>query len=224
MVPDIAFDRTLEHGRCVGVRIPGAPADLEALIAGALAPTEQVRASALPPPRRRTWAGGRAALREARVRAGLPVDAVESDDRGAPILPPGVAASITHKDTLAAALVALEPRARIGVDLEIDAERPQDIARRVLTAGEMAEIAHLGGPARGREVLLRFSAKEAIYKALDPFVRRYVGFEEMEVSPREDGTALVTPRLPPSEGPFVIDVRWLRFDGIVLTTARIERA
>lgn len=224
MVPDIAFDRTLEHGRCVGVRIPGVPADLEALIAGALAPAEQTRANALPPLRRRTWAGGRAALREARMRAGLPVDAVETDDRGAPILPPGVVASITHKETLAAALVALEPRARIGVDLELDVARPQDIARRVLTAGEMAEIAHLDGPARAHEVLLRFSAKEAIYKALDPFVRRYVGFDEMAVSPREDGTALVTPRLPSTEGPFVIDVRWLRFDGIVLTTARVERA
>jgi enterobactin synthetase component D len=223
MTPDVAFDRTLEHGRCIGVRIPEAEADLEALVA-ALAPAEQSRAAGLALLRRRTFVGGRLALREALRRSGMPLDAVESDDRGAPVQPPGVAASITHKEKLAAALVAFESHARVGVDLEMDVPRSQDIARRVLTAGELAEVAHLAGPLRAREVLLRFSAKEAIYKALDPFVRRYVGFEEMAVCPRDDGTALVTPGLPASEGPFAIEVRWLRFDGIVLTTARVERA
>jgi enterobactin synthetase component D len=224
MTPDVAFDLTLEHGRCIGLRIPEAEADLAALAALALAPSEQARASGFPLPRRRTWVGGRAALRETGSRAGLTLGSVGTDDRGAPVLPPGVAASVTHKEKLAAALVAFETRARVGVDLEIDIARAQDIGRRVLTAGELAEIAHLEGPERAREVLLRFSAKEAIYKALDPFVRRYVGFEEMAVSPREDGTALVTPLLKAGEGPFVIEARWLRFDGIVLTTARVERA
>jgi hypothetical protein len=54
-------------------------------------------------------------------------------------------------------------------------------------------------------------------------VRRYVGFKEMSVSPRPGGGALVTPHLREGEGPFAIDARWLRFDGIVLTTARIVR-
>jgi 4'-phosphopantetheinyl transferase EntD len=92
-----------------------------------------------------------------------------------------------------------------------------------LTGRELAEIAHLSGEERGREVLLRFSAKEAVYKAIDPFVRRYVGFLEVEVSPRPDGSAAFASLLPIGEGPFVVDVRWRRFDGVVLTTARVER-
>ena len=119
------------------------------------------------------------------------------------------------------ALVAPRGRARMGVDVEIDVARSHDIARRVLTPGEIAELAHLDASDRAREVLLRFSAKEAVYKALDPFVRRYVGFSEVAVSPRPDGTAIVTAGLPDGEGPFLIEVRWRRFDGIVLTTARV---
>ena len=51
----------------------------------------------------------------------------------------------------------------------------------MLTEAEQAEIASLAERDRAREVTVRFSAKEAIYKAIDPFVRRYVGFQEVEV-------------------------------------------
>jgi enterobactin synthetase component D len=221
---DLAFDLELAHGRCVGVRIPEAGAALDALAEAALWPEERARAAALPVPRRRTWIGGRVAMREALVRLGEAPAPVPTDDRGAPVLPPGIAGSITHKEGLAAALVARESTARVGVDVELDVVRSQDIASRILTPAERAETAHLDASDRAREVLLRFSAKEAIYKALDPFVRRYVGFGEVAVSPRGDGTAAVTPGLRAGEGPFVIEVRWLRFEGIVLTTARVTLA
>jgi enterobactin synthetase component D len=220
---DIAFDLTLEHGACVGVRIPQGPA-LDALAEAVLSPEERARAAEMPALRRRTWVGGRAAIREALARAGVAPVAVTSDARGAPVLPAGVAGSITHKEGLAAALVARESSARVGVDVELDIVRAQDIASRVLTLDEIIEVAQLDASARAREVLLRFSAKEAVYKALDPFVHRYVGFREVAVSPLGDGTARVTAGLPGHEGRFAIEVRWRRFDGIVLTTARVERA
>jgi 4'-phosphopantetheinyl transferase EntD len=162
-------------------------------------------------------------MREALARVGLTQVEVPRDDRGAPVLPAGIAGSITHKEGLAAALAARESRARIGVDVELDAPRLLDIASRVLTPSELAEIAHLDATERAREVLLRFSAKEAIYKGLDPFVRRYVGFHEVAVSPLPDGRARVTSELRDDEGPFDVEVRWRRFDGIVLTTARVVR-
>ena len=102
--------------------------------------------------------------------------------------------------------------------------RSLDIASRVLRDAERDELAGLDETDRAREVLLRFSAKEAIYKALDPFVRRYVDFKEMSVSPGPDGAAVVTPYLREGEGPFAIEVRWRRFDGFILTSARVERA
>lgn len=218
---EIVFDRTFEHGRCVAVRIPGAESAVDALAEMSLAPAERRRAMSLPPLRRRTWVGGRAAMREALDRLHLPLPEIPTDDRGAPILASGVAGSISHKENLAVALVALEPYAKIGVDIEMDVPRSQDISSRVLTDDEIAELASLDPASLGREVLLRFSAKEAIYKALDPFVRRYVGFKEVGVSTRPDGTARVSTQLERVEGPFAIDVRWLRFDGIVLTTARV---
>jgi len=97
-----------------------------------------------------------------------------------------------------------------------------DIARKVLTDDERAELDTLSEPERMAEVRLRFSAKEAIYKALDPFVRRYVGFHEVSVRPLPDGTSQVRAHLPPTEGPFDVEVRWLRRDGLVLTTARVS--
>jgi 4'-phosphopantetheinyl transferase EntD len=138
------------------------------------------------------------------------------------MLPPGIAGSISHKETLAAGLVAHEPRARIGVDLELDVERSTDVSSRVLADDELSELADLEKRVRAREVLVRFSAKEAIYKALDPFVHRYVGFKEVSVSTRGDGSARVVWRLHDGEGPFAIDVHWKRFEGIVLSTARVE--
>jgi 4'-phosphopantetheinyl transferase EntD len=95
-----------------------------------------------------------------------------------------------------------------------------DIASHVLAEDEFPELSALTGEERAREVLLRFSAKEAIYKALDPYVRRYVAFHEVSVTPHEDGTASVRQRL--SEGRFAVEVTWRRMDDVVLTTARVH--
>lgn len=226
MVLDVAFDLELEHGPCVGIRIPE---DEEAisLLAAILAPEEAEFARGLPPLRRRSWVGGRAALRAALARAGFEVAApVLSDDRGAPALPSGISGSVTHKESIAAALVARTTGTgfRVGVDVEHDVAGKQDIASRVLADDEVAQLAAHDVPSRAREVLLRFSAKEAIYKAIDPFVRRYVGFKEVSVTIHDGGGASVTAALRDGEGPFAIEVRWRRFDGLVLTNARVERA
>jgi len=217
------FELELPHGRVVALAIPD-EVHLERL-AAKLAPDELDLASTWAPARRRTWIAGRAALRTALLQAGLPAPAVLSDDRGAPVLPTGVVASVSHKEHVAVALVARAEAgssARIGIDVELDVPLRIDIARKVLTDDERAELATLPEPERMAEVRLRFSAKEAIYKALDPFVRRYVGFHEVSLRPRHDGTWLVRMHLPPAEGAFDVEVRWLRRDGLVLTTARVS--
>jgi 4'-phosphopantetheinyl transferase EntD len=223
VIPDVTFDLELAHGRCVGVRLPEALGVVEALAEGALLSEERAYAATLGGVRRRTWMGGRIALRQALAREGIAAPPVLADGRGAPALPPGVAGSISHKEDMAVALVAREPRAKLGVDIESDAPRKLDISRKVLTDEELAEVAKLGSTERAREVLLRFSAKEAIYKALDPFVQRYVAFREVALTPRADGTAVVTSRLPAAEGSFVMDVSWMRRDGAIVTTARVEK-
>jgi 4'-phosphopantetheinyl transferase EntD len=224
MEPSVAFELRLEHGLCVGVRLPEARESDYPPAARLLASEELSLAAAMSPVRRRTWLGGRVAMRLALARTGIDAAPVLSDDRGAPVLPSGLAGSISHKEAIAVALVAHETEARLGVDVEADGARSLDISRKVLHPEELPELAAHAGADRDREVLLRFSAKEAVYKAIDPFVRRYVGFKEVCVSPRADGTAEVRDHLGADAGRFSIEVRWRRLPGLILTTARVQPA
>ena len=197
----------LPHGACVIVELDDADAAL-----AHLAPAEQRRAAELAPVRRRDFIAGRTALRLA--LAADPADpgrdaAILSDERGAPVLPPGWVGSLSHKGGLAAALVAPAGAGHVGIDLERAAPPRADIARRILTEREQAALAD-----RGAGVTLRFAIKEAIYKALDPYVRRYVGFTEVELA-LTGGAALVTTALP-----FAIEASWREHDGHWLATAR----
>ena len=220
---DVAFDLTLEHGRCVGVKIPTDDGALDAFAEATLLPEERAFAANLFIVRRRSWIGGRAAMRRALVLAGIEAPPILPDARGAPGLPPGIAGSISHKERVAVALVAREKEMRVGVDVEADEPGTVDISSKVIADDELAGLAPLDPRERAREVLLRFSAKEAIYKALDPFVHRFVNFKEVSVETHPDGRADIRLHLDKSEGPFEVDVRWRRFDALVLTTARVGR-
>jgi 4'-phosphopantetheinyl transferase EntD len=222
---DALFDMALGHGRCVAVALPAGDEAVAAMAAEALLPEERAVAAALASSRRRGWVGGRAAMREALARLGKTAGPILADERGAPRLPEGLTGSISHKEQLAVALVAEAgaERARVGVDVEIERPLLHDIAPRVLRPEELTELEGLAPAARATAVLLRFSAKEAVYKALDPFVRRYVGFLEVAVSLRGDGTGEVTPYLRSGEEPFAFEVRWTTRDGLLLTTARVTR-
>lgn len=155
--------------------------------------------------RRATWLGGRRALRQALSRAGAPCGAVLSDERGAPILPAQVMGSIAHKETIAVALAdkragegTVEWR---GVDVEYDEPLRVDISRRVLRDSELETLAKLESPVRDRFVRVSFAIKEAIYKAIDPMCRRYVGFREVALelpSDLEGGPATVQLFLSPA--------------------------
>ena len=81
-----------------------------------------------------------------------------------------------------------------GLDLEARAPRPIDIARRVMTAREAAAVAALDDDARRRLVVRTFAIKEAVYKAIDPHLGRYVGFHEVALrDPRADAAIVEVP-------------------------------
>lgn len=136
---------------------------------------------------------------------------IPRDDRGAPVMPAGWLGSASNKAGHAAALVARDDGsgARIGVDLEHAREPRQPIERRILTPREAAAITDR------RDITRAFAIKEAIYKALDPFVRRYVGFCEVEV---DLATGQVTTPLP-----FRIDAWSCEHAGFFVATARAYR-
>jgi 4'-phosphopantetheinyl transferase EntD len=144
--------------------------------------------------------------------AGLHVP-VLADERGAPILPAGVTGSISHKGDVAAAIGGAAAGGFLGIDIERAAAPRLDIAQRILTERERALLPR--DPAeRGRAVTLRFAVKEAIYKAVHPVLRRYVGFTEVELDETGD-TFAVSSALP-----LVIDVAWTEHQGLWLATAR----
>ena len=153
-----------------------------------LHPDEVAYAAALPPARRAEWLAGRRALRSLAFdlrEQTLP--AVLVDPRGAPLLPPGVAASISHKRSMAGALLGHAPDAWVGLDLEDDAPTRSDLRARVLSGAERTALAGFDDVAHRHEQRRRFAVKEAIYKAVAPVVRRYVGFAEVTLLAADDG-------------------------------------
>jgi 4'-phosphopantetheinyl transferase EntD len=195
------------HGRCLIVELD----DDESALLG----PEVALAAALPPPRRRELVAGRIALRTLLgelAPAAAPAPIVP-DDRGAPQLPAGWVGSISHKAGFAAALVAPAGDGFIGVDLELAVPPRQPIERRILTPRELARIRE------GRDVTLHFAIKEAIYKAIDPIVRRYVGFTEVELDIAADGTCSVHV-IDAARLPVTVEAWWQERDGHWLATAR----
>jgi enterobactin synthetase component D len=237
MLADVAFRIDLPHGRCVGVRIPasGEEDSLLALALGlaSLADEERAHLEALPPARKTSWLAGRIALHEALRDLKLDHSPILSNTRGAPDLPDDVTGSISHKRTLAVALAARRCDGLcVGVDIEPAPGLPPapsesrwedrpDISSRVMTPAELARLAALPVPQRRREVILYFSIKEAIYKALNPALGRYVSFQEATICPAPDGSVTVTLELSKREGPFRVEARWLEIAGHLLTTAAV---
>jgi 4'-phosphopantetheinyl transferase EntD len=181
---NLAFTLALPHGTCVGVAIPAA---LTPELRAGLHPDERRHADALGPGRQPPFAAGRVALRAAIAAAGLATGDRPCLPRadGAPDLPAGVLASISHKRHLAIALAApapADPLAGLGVDLEDDRPPRIDIGRRVLTDGERARLDGLPPAERDRRLIQHFSLKEAFYKAVNGFGLAAVSFRNVEVA------------------------------------------
>jgi 4'-phosphopantetheinyl transferase EntD len=134
---------------------------------------------------------------------GLPVVPLLNRKDRSPIWPPQVIGTLTHTAGWCGVAVAL-PQNNC-VSLGLDAERAYDmnveVARRVLTAAEFERLQVLALPEFQAAATLSFSAKEAVYKCLWPFVQRYVAFEEVEIDADlhaeagEFGIRLVSPAL-----------------------------
>lgn len=135
------------------------------------------------PKRRSEFLAGRVCARRALDRLGAAPATVAIGRDREPLWPPGVAASITHAGDRALCLAASDADTLgLGVDIErpLDAVRAAEIRGLVVAADEQARIADgFADPAAG--LAATFSAKESLYKALFPQVRRLFGFEAMRL-------------------------------------------
>jgi enterobactin synthetase component D len=218
-----AFVAALPHGMVAGVHIPDSADPVPEDVLDLLPPTERALAVTLGGYRQTQFVGGRLAFNEAFAELGARRAPILPDVHGAPALPRGLVGSVSHKRDLAVALLA-RGGPGLGVDLEeTDRERP-GVATRVLRAEELAEIDQLAPDRRWTETALRFSIKEAVYKALHPFLHRYIGFGEVAIRTTPEGIDQVIPYLQADEGPFVFDARHTWVDSRVLTSVRVRPA
>lgn len=215
---------SLPHGELVTVVLPQAGDAIAWAGLSLLHAEEREFAETLPPLRRVTWVGGRIALRRALAIVGVESGPIRSTARGAPILPNGVLGSISHKNQLAAAIVAPSDAGTLGLDLELAEPARPKIARLVLTPEERRVVDALPEPDRWPAIITRFSVKECIFKALDPYAQRYIGFHEASVDVHDDGSTTIALSLKYGEGPFALEGQWLRRDGWIVTTVRAHLA
>ena len=150
------------------------------------------------PRRRRDFAMGRACARAAVARLqGLEEfrePLLRSRGR-APRWPAGVVGTITHTAGMAAAAAAhAEAYLGIGLDLERLPRVSPRLMRRVCRPEERAVLESLNETTGRRALGAIFSAKESIFKALNPATGVFLGFQdaELEALPVAEG----------NEGPF----------------------
>lgn len=215
---ELAWVRRVRFGALAAVHLPPGrePRPVPPAVLSRLAPEEAALAAQERGRRQLEFAGGRLAARAAAELLGVAWGPLlKGEGERNPVAPAGLTASITHKDTLALALVAPEADGLVGVDLEGDGRQRLAIASRVCRPEELEACAHLPDAARWNEVLARFALKEALYKAAWPRVRHFFGFHAARVELRP--ALQVTLELPPEDPRLSVeaDLEWLSPEQVV---------
>ena len=220
----VAFHHGTPHGVVAAVHIPDSPEPVPEETLKQILPQEAEHARSLKGFRQVQFVGGRMAVREASRVLSFSPPPVLTDARGAPTFPETHCVSVSHKRTLALAMVSHRSGYCLGVDLEDYGPPRLGIAEKVLRPEELIAVRELSADRQWPAILLRFSIKEAIYKALDPYVRRYVGFHEVRVEPTLEGTAGVHFFLANDEGEFHADARYIWLERRLVTSVRIWKS
>jgi enterobactin synthetase component D len=216
------FHLALPHGILVGVRLPAGDDPVSPDVIKRLHPKERAKAGELNGVRAVQWVGGRLALQLALKRLRSRRAPFLAKASGAVQAPKGLYASVSHKRDLAVGLVGPSSAGTVGVDLECLAPDRSHLAERILTPAEIERWRHLPASRRWPVLLLHFSIKESIYKALHPHVQRYVGFQEAELDIGPNGSAEVALRLEGGEGPFELEAHYHWLADHLLTTVRLR--
>ncbi len=175
--------------------------------------------------RRRRFETGRACAAEALELLGFEATGVGRGRRGEPCWPPGAVGSISHGGPMVVAVAArAEVVSALGVDIEpLRALRPGTV-RRICTGPELREA-----DGDTTQVLLRFSAKESLYKTAFAAVGRGPLRRDVEVgvlgerlqfrpaTARGREVLAVLGALGPLEG------RWCQVEGLVATGVAAPR-
>lgn len=172
--------------------------------------------------RRAEFATARDCARRALRALGAADGAILRGPKREPLWPAGIVGSITHCTGYRAAAVAFTADVlTIGIDAEPHAAIPERVARRVLVDAERDWIATAAPGVHWSRLI--FSAKESVYKAWFPLVRRWLGFEDAAVAIDPDAGSFHARLLidPPDGVPAEYHGRFLIEDGLMLTAIAV---
>ncbi|WP_031100256.1 4'-phosphopantetheinyl transferase family protein [Streptomyces sp. NRRL S-15] len=174
--------------------------------------------------RRREFATVRWCARRALADLGVGPVAILPGERGSPVWPEGIVGSMTHCEGYRGAAVGRAPGVlALGIDAEPHLPLPQGVLPIMALPAEQLRIADMGriDPEVCWDRLL-FSTKECVYKAWFPLTRRWLGFEQADITIDIDGTfsarLLAADPAVPSDG---FSGRWLVEDGLVVTALAV---
>lgn len=176
--------------------------------------------------RKREFAAGRAAAREAMGALGHPAEAIPIGDKRAPIWPEPIVGSITHTQSCAMATVAwAKDYSGLGLDVEEDTPLKPDLWDAICSRSEQQWMDTQEDP--GRMGKLIFSAKEAAYKCQYLVSERFYGFDGMELE-IDTVTNRFLARFTAEQSPFAegdeIAGRFAIGAGLIITAAELPRS
>lgn len=176
----------------------------------ALSPAEREQVEGAVASRRAEYSTGRFLAKRALGQLGSDASSIPSEGRR-PIWPEGVVGSITHSRRYALAVASRRSQfAGVGIDLERTNRVTKALAPKTMTEGELA-AAGAGWPPSPRTA--NFSAKEAIFKAVNPIVGLMIGFKEVEIVWREEEAGFTAHYIGPNPENAIME----RGEGAVFT-------
>jgi len=153
--------------------------------------------------RQLAYSTGRYLAKRALAELDVPVESIPTHPSRRPVWPEGIVGSITHSRRYAIAIVCgCAGLAGVGVDLELAGRVTGDIAESVMTEAECE--ARLGDWPPSAYTA-NFSAKEAVFKAVNPIVGLMVGFREVEIHWLAGERAFTASYIGPNRENAVID-------------------
>lgn len=181
------------------------------------------------PKRRAEYLAGRICAHTALAQMGIEHVCVETAEDRAPIWPQNIIGSISHTQGIALAMTALEHQLQgLGIDIEKHMSRSQETKLK----GQILHPLETGIHTTLEQYVpcpltVIFSAKESIYKALYPSVKRFFGFEAAQLIDFDSQKLLfvITESLSPSvQKGMQVEVCYQLNEQLVLTECAFKSA
>ena len=218
---DVIYKDANVHGIIVAVSLPPLPCEIPASAWRQLRKEECEYAQTLKGHRQITWVGGRIAAHTAANILGKDSGTIMKHPHGAPKPHNNhLSISIAHKKDCAVALVASKTHGTVGVDIEHYLPERKIIASKILRQEEHEYIHSIPERRQWIAILLHFSIKEALYKALAVRQKRYISFLEASVRLFQNNHADINLHLEKEPLPKSTQAQYIWLEKHLITTVR----